>query len=67
MQDAGVEDKADVIYVGDSEVGVYTGLSAGVDTVGVLWGFRDKAELAGAGAPILCETNDELYNTIVTR
>jgi len=67
MQDAGVEDKADVIYVGDSDVDIYTGLNAGVDTVGVLWGFRDKAELAGAGAPILCETNDELYNTIVTR
>ena len=67
MQDAGVEEKADVIYAGDSDVDIYTGLNAGVDTVGVLWGFRDKAELAGAGAPILCETKEELYNAIVTR
>ena len=67
MQDAGVEDKADVIYVGDSDVDIYTGLNAGVDTVGVLWGFRDKAELAGAGAPILCATNEELYNTIISK
>ncbi|MBQ9109442.1 MAG: HAD family hydrolase, partial [Oscillospiraceae bacterium] len=67
MQDAGVEEKADVIYAGDSDVDIYTGLNAGVDTVGVLWGFRDKAELVGAGAPILCETKEELYNVIVTR
>lgn len=40
----GVE-KKDIIYVGDTMTDMKTGKSAGVFTVGVLWGFRDRAEL----------------------
>ncbi len=65
MEDAGVSDKAEVIYIGDSDVDIYTGLNAGVDTVGVLWGFRPKEELTGAGATVLCTTIDEMYDCIV--
>ena len=65
MQDAGIEIKQDVIYVGDSNVDIFTGLNAGVTTVGVLWGFRDKQELVDAGAQILCETVDQLHNCII--
>lgn len=65
MADAGITDKNEVIYVGDSNVDIFTGLNAGVTTVGVLWGFRPKEELVEAGATILCETVDQLYNTIV--
>ena len=36
----------DVIYVGDSNVDMQTGPRAGVDTVGVSWGFRPREELA---------------------
>ena len=35
----------DVIYVGDSNVDMQTGTRAGVDTVGVSWGFRPREEL----------------------
>ena len=35
----------DVIYVGDSNVDMQTGPRAGVDTVGVSWGFRPREEL----------------------
>ncbi len=34
--------KAETLYIGDSEVDMQTGLSAGVDTVAVSWGFRDR-------------------------
>ncbi|KAB2822689.1 MAG: HAD family hydrolase, partial [Paludibacter sp.] len=37
-------------YVGDSGVDAATALNAGVDFVGVLWGFRPRAELEAAGA-----------------
>lgn len=34
------------LYVGDTEVDMKTGKNAGVDTVAVLWGYREKEELA---------------------
>lgn len=35
----------DCLYVGDTDVDMDTGRNAGMETVGVLWGFRDEAEL----------------------
>jgi phosphoglycolate phosphatase len=43
------------LYVGDTDIDMMTGRSAGMFTVGVLWGFRDRAELLGAGAEALAE------------
>lgn len=40
----------DWAYVGDTDVDMFTGKAAGFFTVGVTWGFRDEAELQGAGA-----------------
>lgn len=37
--------KEEVIYLGDTCVDMKTGKSAGVFTVGALWGFRDRQEL----------------------
>ena len=37
--------KEDVLYVGDSGVDMQTAINAGVDAVGVTWGFRPQAEL----------------------
>lgn len=37
--------KDEVIYLGDTCVDMKTGRSAGVFTVGALWGFRDRQEL----------------------
>jgi phosphoglycolate phosphatase len=37
-------------FVGDTPVDMATGVSAGMLTVGVTWGFRDRHELAAAGA-----------------
>ncbi len=33
------------LYLGDTNTDMKTGLSAGMDTVGVLWGFRSREEL----------------------
>lgn len=42
--------KENTLYIGDSDVDIRTGKNAGVTTCGVLWGFRDIAELEVAGA-----------------
>ena len=36
----------EVVYCGDSDVDMQTGINAGVRTVGVTWGFRSREELA---------------------
>ena len=48
------------IYVGDSEVDVLTAKHAGVPCLSVLWGFRDRQEIAQAGGMHFCETVADL-------
>lgn len=38
--------REEVLYLGDTNTDMRTGKNAGVDTVGVTWGFRDREELA---------------------
>jgi phosphoglycolate phosphatase len=42
--------KESTLYIGDSNVDVFTGKNAGLKTCGVLWGFRGREELEAAGA-----------------
>ena len=49
LSDWGIE-PSECVYLGDSDVDMQTGNNAGCLTVGVLWGFRDKAELDQNGA-----------------
>ena len=42
------------IYVGDSEVDVLTAKNAGVPCISVLWGFRDREEIAQMGGVHFC-------------
>lgn len=44
MEELGVS-PAECVYVGDTATDMRTGKGAGAFTVGVLWGFRDEAEL----------------------
>lgn len=55
-----------VLYVGDSDVDMYTAKNAGLPACGVLWGFRGREELVAAGADYLAENAEELYNIIVS-
>ena len=44
--------KESVLYIGDTGTDILTAKAAGLKAVGALWGFRDKAELAGNGADL---------------
>ena len=52
------------IYIGDSDVDVYTAKNAGVKMAGVEWGFRGKEELMSVGAEFVAENTDELFDYI---
>lgn len=54
----------EALYIGDTWVDMDTGRSAGMDTCGVLWGFRDREELLSHGAKYLAGTAEELEKII---
>ncbi len=54
------------IYIGDSDVDVYTAKNANVKMAGVEWGFRGKAELLKAGAQFVASNAKELFEYIIT-
>ena len=57
-------DKKDTLYVGDTAVDMQTALAAGIEKVGVLWGFRTLEELQTAGADYIIEKPDELLRLV---
>lgn len=59
-------DAAATLYCGDSDVDMHTATAAGVQGCGVLWGFRTRAELAGAGASFLAGDVPALTQLILT-
>ena len=63
--DAAGVTKEEVLYVGDSNVDMQTGLNAGVDTVGVTWGFRSRAELEAFGPLAVVDSPEELEAIIL--
>lgn len=53
-------EKSDTLFVGDTAVDMETGENAGVETVGVLWGFRDREELERSRASYIVSTPNEI-------
>lgn len=56
--------KADTLYVGDSNIDILTARRACVDSVGVTWGFRPRAELEAAYADHIITEPNELLTII---
>lgn len=52
----GIEDKSKVLMVGDREHDVIGAREAGIDCLGVLYGFGDREELEQAGADYIVRT-----------
>lgn len=50
----------DCWYVGDTDTDMRCGTAAQMDTIGVLWGFREKEELIRCGAKHLAQTPSDL-------
>lgn len=59
-------EKDDCVYIGDSDVDVITARNAGVDMIGVLWGFRTEEELINNGALHVAKNPRELFDIIIS-
>jgi len=52
-------------FIGDTYVDITTGKNAGIESIGVLWGFRDRDELEGAGADHIVARAEEILDIIL--
>ena len=50
----------ETLFIGDSNVDIFTGHNAGLVSVGATWGFRGEKELREAGADILIDHPTDL-------
>lgn len=55
---------SDYLYVGDTATDMKTAVAAGMHAVGVLWGFRPRAELETAGAQTIIARPEELLTLL---
>lgn len=55
---------SECLYIGDTAVDMQTGKAAGIQTVGVLWGFRTREELVQSGADVLLERAEQLLDLL---
>ena len=53
------------VYIGDSEVDIATAKNAGMDCIAVTWGFRSREQLIAAGAEVMVNSADELFEVLM--
>jgi len=66
MDEANIWNKEKIIFIGDSGEDMKTATNAGVDSIGVLWGFRSKEELKENGAKHIVEKPEEILDILLT-
>ena len=68
LAQAGIDGRSEnerALFIGDSDVDVQTGINAGLDVIGVDWGFRGEKFLREHGASIVVRTAEELTSEIL--
>lgn len=55
------------LYFGDTDTDMKTGLGAGLTTVGVTWGFRDRAELESFNPQYVIDHPKEVFEKILEK
>ena len=64
MAELGVE-KEETLYVGDMDVDLNTARNAGIDCVGVSWGFLGRKKLESLGAEHIVDNTEQLLEFIL--
>lgn len=54
----------EALYIGDSNVDIFTAHNAGVKAIGVTWGFRERSELEEADADYIVDSPDDILELI---
>ena len=65
LNKAGIEGN-DAVMIGDSGIDIRTAAAAGIDSIGVSWGFRFAEELYEAGATNVVTTMEELERELLS-
>ena len=65
IETAGITDRSAVLMIGDREHDVLGAKAAGVDSLGVLFGYGDRPELEGAGATYIADSVEELGKMLI--
>lgn len=52
------------VYIGDTEVDIETAKNAGTDCISVTWGFRSAEQLTEAGAKVMVDNAEELFDRL---
>lgn len=68
LKRAGMDGKSEnqkAVFIGDSDVDMQTGMNAGLDVIGVDWGFRGKDFLREHGAEVVVMNAAELADYII--
>lgn len=58
-------EKADAVYIGDSDVDVATAKNSGVDCIAVTWGFRSEELLKSLAPEYIIHKPEEIVDVIV--
>ncbi|MFI3288855.1 MAG: HAD-IA family hydrolase [Rikenellaceae bacterium] len=53
-----------ILYVGDSGIDMETAKAAGIESIGVTWGFRSREELVESGANHIVDSPEEILKLI---
>lgn len=64
LQSCDIPDQTKVLMIGDREHDILGAKKAGIDSLGVLFGFGDYEELENAGADYIVETVEDIYPII---
>lgn len=54
------------IFVGDADTDIITAKNAGLPSIGVLWGFRDREVIEKEGAEYIVETVNDLEKLLIS-
>lgn len=57
-------ERAEAVYIGDTEVDAATAKNAGLDFIAVDWGFRERPLLEKQRAQLIASTADELFDAL---
>lgn len=56
---------SETLFIGDTKVDMLTAKNAGMDSIGVLWGFREKEELVEHGATFIAEKPADIIKLLI--
>ncbi len=60
-------DLSKTVFVGDSDVDILTAKNAGLASIGVTWGFRDRQTLLSAHADYIVDEPEEIYDICIDK